>query len=148
MNLKTLLAVALALGVGLGFFFLWPTPVQTPEDAVRQTVAQMLAAAAEGKPAEIMAHVAPSFRGPQGMGRDEFKGYVLGQFLRNSKVVVLNPTLTVTEKRKGLVAFEGTFLFVGENAAAAPADNASARQISGEFEEIDSVWQCTVARSN
>jgi hypothetical protein len=148
MNLRTLLAVALALAVGLTVYFLWPVPLQTPEDAVRQTIAGMIAAAAEGKPAEIMVHVAPSFRGPGGMGKDEFKGYVLGQFLRNPKVVVLNPTLTVTEKQKGLVAFEGTFLFVGENVAAVPADNASARKISGEFEKIDNVWQCTAAQSN
>ncbi len=147
MRLRTLFMALAALLVSTTVYLMWPKEAVTPEDAVRHEIAQMMLAAQQGKAADILERIDASFQGPSGLHKDELKGYLLAQFLQSPKgVVVLNPSLTVTEVNAASVRFEGQFLLARDGQAQALADNAGLRRIAGTFALVDGQWRCNEAQ--
>ena len=79
-----MLLAALALAAGCS-----QTP---PEQALRETIAAMEAAAEARDSDALVEHLAEDFGGPEGMDRDRFRRYLALVWLRNREVgVVLGP---------------------------------------------------------
>ena len=113
MSKRTLLAGLVALALGGLVLVLWPKPHVTDADRVRHLIEACVSGAEHRDIGPIVEALAPNFRGPSGMGRDEVRGLLLGYVVRSQggRLTVLNPRLDVTETAPGIVEFSGDFIF-------------------------------------
>ena len=84
--------------------------------------------------------LADSFRGG-GLGKQEVKQLLVGQFFRAQTIVVLNPLLDVSVKSPTEGSFKGTFLLGRDGIA----PEASRYTIEAEVVKVDDVWQLVTA---
>ena len=110
MNARQLVGLVLAFVVAGSVYFLWPKEKLSPEDEIRALVAKAIRSAEKRDASGVTDALADSFRGG-GLGKQEVKQLLVGQFFRANAIVVLNPLLEVTVKSPTEGSFKGTFLF-------------------------------------
>ncbi len=138
---KVVLVLAPLLAAGL-VVALWPKPKRSPEDEVRELVAQVLRAA-EARDVSAMADTLDEgFRSSQGTTRQETKQYLAAMLLRrNQGLAVLNPSLTVTVDSPTSAHFEGLFVF----AQGSGPDGMSRVTIRGTVAKAEDRWRFMTA---
>ncbi len=143
MSGRALLAGALLLAVAAAAILLWPRRTPSPEEAVRAVVARAVAGAEARDPGQVLAEVAPDFRGQGGAGRAELQQLLLGQLLRSQEpLVVLNPTLEVAVQSPTAATFSGTFLFLRGRSQ----QSGSRYRVDATLERRAGAWMVTGAR--
>ena len=143
------MGVVLALAVGGATYALWPRAEDSPEERIRRQVEEMAGAAEERDVGGILEHVSEKFRGEQGMGRDELRGYLAGQVLRGEWVRVLPMDLEVTLAGEDGADFSGKFVLArseGDMAEQARAGSVTAYLITGQLRREDGEWRFVSAR--
>ena len=140
MNGRKLAGPVIALVVALGVYALWPKVKLSPEDEIRALVAKMIVSAEKRDAAGVTSPLADTFRGG-GLGKQELRQLVLGQFFQARQIVVLNPLLEVTVSSPTEGSFKGTFLFGRDGAA----PDASSYTIEAEVMKSGEGWQLVTA---
>ena len=140
MNTRQLAGLVLALVVGASVYFLWPKEKRSPEDEIRALVAKAVSRAEKRDATGVTDALAESFRGG-GLGKQELKQLVVGQFFRAQTIVVLNPFLDVSVKSPTEGSFKGTFLFGRDGIA----PEASRYTIEADVVKGDDGWQLVTA---
>jgi hypothetical protein len=139
-NLRRLGGPVIALVVAASVYLLWPRQKLSPEDEIRALVARVVTRAEKRDPAGVVEALADGFRGG-GLGKQEVKQLLVGQFFRAQQIVVLNPLLDVTVKSPTDASFKGTFLFGRDGAA----PDASRYDIEAELMKGEDGWQIVSA---
>lgn len=140
MNLRQLAGPVIALLVGLGVYFLWPKEKLSPEDEIRALVARVVSRAEQRDSSGVVEALGDGFRGG-GLGKQEVKQLLVGQFFRARQIVVLNPLLEVTVKSPREGSFKGRFLFGRDGAA----PDATQYEIEADLLKTDDGWQIVSA---
>ena len=140
MNTRQLAGLVLALVVGASVYFLWPKEKRSPEDEIRALVAKAISRAEKRDASGVTDVLAESFHGG-GLGKQELKQLVVGQFFRAQAIVVLNPLLDVTVKSPTEGSFKGTFLFGRDGAV----PDATRYSIEADVVKGDDGWQLVTA---
>lgn len=136
MNARALVAVLVAVIAAGAVLLLWPKEQHTPEDEVRALIAKCIAGVERNDIGPLVEAMATNFKGPSGLGRDEVRGVLLGQVMRQQgPITILNPTLDVKETAPGLITFTGQFVMTR------PQDGVSRHEISGTVQKLDADWQ-------
>jgi ketosteroid isomerase-like protein len=141
--------VALAAG-GLTYWLLSRSG-PSPEELIRQKAEQMADAAEKKDLGFIMDQVSRDFRTEDGVGRDEVKGILAGQFLRGQWVRVFTSDIEVTMTSADSADFKGSYIF-GRSDAKLLKDLAK-ESVMGSYEitakvvkEADGEWRFISAR--
>ncbi|MDP1827358.1 MAG: hypothetical protein Q8L48_29050 [Archangium sp.] len=140
MNPRQLAGPVIAIVVALGVYFLWPKEKLSPEDEIRALVARIVKQAEKRDASGVTEALAEPFRGG-GLGKQEVKQLLVGQFFRAQAIVVLNPLLDVTVKSPTEGSFKGTFLFGRDGAA----PDATRYDIEADVVKGDDGWQVVTA---
>jgi hypothetical protein len=140
MNPRQLAGPVIAIVVALGVYFLWPKEKLSPEDEIRALVARIIKQAEKRDASGVTEALADAFRGG-GLGKQEVKQLLVGQFFRANAIVVLNPLLDVTVKSPTEGSFKGTFLFGRDGAT----PDATRYQIEADVVKGDDGWQVVTA---
>lgn len=141
--------VVLAIAAGVATYALWPRAEDSPEERIRRMVEQMAGAAEERDVGGILEHVSEKFRGQQGMGKDELRGYIAGQVLRGEWVRVMPMDVEVTLTGEDGADFSGKFVLArsgGDVAEQARAGSVTAYLITGQLLREDGEWRFVSAR--
>ncbi len=138
MNPRQLAGPVIAVLVGLAVYFLWPKEKLSPEDEIRAVVAHAVLAAEKRDVGGVTEVIYDSFHGG-GLGKQEVKQLVLGQFFGAQQITVLNPLLDVKVKSPSEGSFSGTFLFARNGV------EASRYTIEAELVKTGDGWQLVTA---
>lgn len=106
-----LLAVAALLLCALAAIFFWPRRPKSPEELVRAQVRQMLDAVSEKDLSTLMEPISERFTAQEGVDRQQLKGILASQLLRNDRTAAFATTLAVNQTSPEQVTMKGTFLF-------------------------------------
>jgi hypothetical protein len=139
-NARQLGGLVLALVVAGSVYLLWPKEKRSPEDEIRALVAKAISRAEKRDASGVTDALADSFRGG-GLGKQEVKQLLVGQFFRAQAIVVLNPLLEVTVKSPTEGSFKGTFLFGRDGAV----PDATRYTIEAELVKGSDGWQLIAA---
>jgi hypothetical protein len=139
-NARSALGLVIALGVSLSVYFLWPKEKLSPEDEIRALVAQVIKRAEKRDASGVSDVLSERFRGG-GLGKQEVKQLLVGQFFRAQAIVVLNPLLEVTASSPTEGHFKGTFLFGRDGAM----PDASKYEIEADLLKASDGWQIVSA---
>lgn len=131
-RLRTLGAVAVAAAVGIAAYSLL-RPTVGDADRIRAIVEEMRAAAEARKPAGVTRHVDESYRGADGMTRQQLHGMLVGWLLGAGSV-------GVTVLREG-VRVEGAAATVTLSLLLSRDGARDARDVRLRFEKIDGDWK-------
>ncbi|GEM_PF-1783968 len=111
-----------------------------PEQAVRNNIADIEAAVESQSSRKIMGHLSPKFHADNGFDREQLRGLILAQFLRNKSISILLPTLEVevnnADPRR--VSMVGSAIITGTDRWL--PDSGRAVEFSGEWRLEDDVW--------
>lgn len=140
MNPRQLAGPVIAIVVALGVYLLWPKEKLSPEDEIRALVARIIKQAEKRDASGVTESLAEAFRGG-GLGKQEVKQLLVGQFFRAQAIVVLNPLLDVTVKSPTEGSFKGTFLFGRDGTA----PDATRYDIEADVVKGDDGWQVVTA---
>ena len=140
MNARSALGLVIALAVALSVYFLWPKEKLSPEDEIRALVAQVIKRAEKRDASGVTDVLSEHFRGG-GLGKQEVKQLLVGQFFRAQTIVVLNPLLEVTTSSPTEGHFKGTFLFGRDGAM----PDASKYEIEADLMKGSDGWQIVSA---
>jgi hypothetical protein len=130
----------IAVLVALGVYFAWPRQKLSPEDEIRALVARVIAKAEKRDLAAVTETFAEGFRGG-GLGKQEVKQLLAGQFFGARQLVVLNPLLEVTVKSPTEGSIKGQFLFGRDGAV----PDASRYAIEADLVRGSDGWQFVTA---
>lgn len=144
------LAIIAAVVAGLMTLWLWPKPKLSAEGEIRGMIARCVRAAEDKELSVIVDSMADDFRGPSSASREDVKGLIAFQVLRNKEsVAVFNPTLSVTVTAPDSGEVSGKFVFA--RAKAKSFDElpqgavVSAYEIGGTVRLRDDKWQFVTA---
>lgn len=147
---RRVLGIALAVGVGVLTLVLWPKKPLDAEAQVRALVADMVAATEKRDLAAMLEPIAESFKGNQGISKQELKGIFMSQVLRGQAVGVFNPTLEVTMTNDEHAEIRGRFIFlrskVDPSQPVAPENALAVYDITAEVVKEGSDWKFVRAR--
>jgi ketosteroid isomerase-like protein len=138
------LGLILALAAGGATYALWPRVEDSPEERIRRMVEEMAGAAEERDVGGILEHISEKFRGEEGMGKDEIRGYIAGHVLRGDWVRVMAMNLEVTLTSEDGADFSGKFVFARSEEdvpGQARRGSASAYLITGTLRREDGEWR-------
>lgn len=108
------------------------------EEALREAMAEMVAAAEARRPDDFMQHVAEDFAAAKGLDRKALHRMLLAQFLRNQSVGVTTGPLTVAiDQARAEVRFTA---FVTGSAAGWIPERAEGYQIKTLWRFEDGAW--------
>jgi hypothetical protein len=140
------IAIGAALVAAVLTLLLWPKKQGSAEEEIRALVAQCVRAAEDKELSVIAEAMAADFKGPNNASRDDVKGILTFQLLRNAEATtVFNPSLEVTVTGPDGGELSGKFVFargkpksfeqVGE------AGVISAYQIDAKLQRRDGKWK-------
>ena len=142
---RTIAIIAAAIA-GVLTLLLWPKERLSSEGEIRALVAQCVKAAEDKELSVIVDAMASDFKGPSGSSRDDVKGMIAFQVLRNKEsVAVFNPRLSVTVTGADTGDISGKFVFARAKAKSfdeLPAGAVvSAYDIDAKVQKRDGKWQ-------
>jgi hypothetical protein len=145
-----LIGAILAVGVGVAVLLLWPRKQEDESDKIKAMVVEMARAAEEKDMGEVMAHISEKFRGPEGVNKQQMKGFLAAQVLQGTWMRVFALELEATVTTPTTASFKGKFVF-GRAAAAKLEDLARESEvgrylIEAELEKEDGDWKFVSAR--
>jgi len=132
----------IALGVGglaalaVAWWMLRPPPL-SPEAQVRAAVEAMTRAAREHDVAGVLSHVSERFQSPELGGRQELRGYLLGELLRGGVVVAQVVEGRTESTGPGEVLFTGRLL-LGRTAGGMDLGQ---RAVEATFADEQGTWR-------
>jgi hypothetical protein len=145
------IGVGLALVVGAAVVLLWPRQELSVEEIIQQKIVAMTHAAQEKDVAKVMEDVSESFKGGQGMKKEQVRGVLLSQVLRGQWVRIFTTELSATEVSPTRGDFTVKFIFHRSEAQTmeelTKESVLNAFEIQGSFEkEQDGEWRVVEAR--
>ncbi len=144
-----MVGVVAAIAAGVATYALWPRAEDSPEERIRRMVEEMANAAEERDVGGILEHVSQKFRGEEGMGKEELRGFIAGQVLRGEWVQVMPMNTEVKLTSEDSAEFSGKFVLArseGDVREQVRAGAVSAYLIEGKLQREDGEWRFVSAK--
>ncbi|MCB9746100.1 MAG: hypothetical protein H6741_14660 [Alphaproteobacteria bacterium] len=105
--MRRMMPVALVIAVMLAAFFALRGGGGSEEDRVREAIQQVAEGARAGDIAMTVAPVSKRYRGPEGLDRDQLKGFLFKQYRSRGPIgVALGPISVAVEGEQATARFE------------------------------------------
>ena len=141
MRVSTIALVLAGVAVsGVALWMLRPAPA-TPEAQVRAAVEAMTRAAREHDAAGVLGHISERFQSPELGGKNELRGYLLGELLRGGVVEARMLESKAESTGPGEVLFTGRLL-LGRTAGGMDLGQ---RAVQATFADEQGTWRAVRA---